>query len=81
MKDLIFNVLSELGINFTECEKASCNEININDYIYDSLELITFAILLEEKTGLELTDEILNKNNLSSAENFSKILESLMKTN
>lgn len=81
MKDLIFCVLSDLGINFTECEKDSCNEININDYIYDSLELITFAILLEEKTGLELTDEILNKNNLSSVENFSKILESLMKTN
>lgn len=75
MRDKIFIALEGLGINFSEAEKASGQDVDLREYLYDSIELIMFAITLEESVGFELTEEIFIEDNLKSLNTLASILK------
>lgn len=52
----------------------------ISDYIYESIEFINFIIAVEEEFDIELTDDFLNYEILTSAKGFSEKLDYLIET-
>ena len=50
----------------------------ITDYIPDSLTFIQFIVALEETLGVELSDDFLDSDLLSSAKGFAEKLDSFM---
>ena len=79
MRELIFHALDEMGIFFTDSEKKSMNDVNIVDYLPDSIEQIMFVVVLEETIGFELPEELLIKDNLLSLNNLAMKLEIIKK--
>jgi len=75
MRDKIFNALEGLGINFSESEKTSEQDFDLREYINDSIELIMFAVTLEESIGFELTEEIFIEDNLKSLNALANLLK------
>jgi len=72
INDIIFRALEEIGIVFSQ--KTEQGNIDLNEYLDDSLQLIMFAVALEQNLGYALTEDILLKENLQSINFFSEIL-------
>lgn len=75
MKELIYSALSEMGISFTDVEKEHMADVNIGEYIQDSIEQIMFVVALEEHLGFEIPDDVLTKESLSSLNELAALLE------
>lgn len=77
IKKYIFEYFEETGIYISNEEKEK--DIDLRDYLVDSLEHVTFIIEMEEKLGYELPDEILLYDNLSSINGFINMLIEIKK--
>jgi len=77
IKKCIFEYFEETGIYISDEEKEK--DIDLRDYLVDSLEHVTFIIEMEEKLGYELPDEILLYDNLSSINGFINMLIEIKK--
>lgn len=75
MNKKICNILNEMGIYIDNNEQ----DINLLDYILDSIQFMDFIIKLEESLNLEIPDEYLDMNLLRSLDNFSEILNNIAK--
>lgn len=75
MKELIYSAMSDMGISFTDNEKEQISDVNICDYIQDSIEQIMFVVTLEEHLGFEIPDDVLTKESLSSLNELANLLE------
>ena len=76
IKKCIFEILDENGIyiDFDEMEK----DLDLRDYLLDSLQYIYFVVELENKLGIELPDEILIYDFLSSINGFVNMVQDVM---
>ncbi|MBD5116861.1 MAG: acyl carrier protein [Ruminococcaceae bacterium] len=54
-------------------------DVNLQDYISDSILFITFIIKIEEALGIELPDDILLFDQISSIKSFAVNLEETVK--
>ena len=70
---MIIRILEEkLGFVVIDDEQ---DDLNINDYIIDSLTFIEFIIAVEEEIGRELSDDFLDFDILNSAKGFVEKLD------
>lgn len=72
IKKLIYDILDENGIYIAseEIEK----DIDLREYLVDSLQFIYFVIALEDKLGVQLPDEVLVYDHLSSINGFANMI-------
>ena len=57
------------------------NDIDLSEYIIDSLQFISFIVEIENKFGIEIPDELLNIENLKSLNGFSQLIENILGEN
>ena len=74
MYETIITALEEIGI----CVDADVSrlqkddyDINLQEYINDSITFITFIIQLEEKLGIELPDDMVLYGQIASIKSFA----------
>ncbi|MBN2617909.1 MAG: acyl carrier protein [Spirochaetales bacterium] len=66
----IDETLKEMGVDII----VSGADIDLREYIYDSLEYINFVLVLEEKLGIEVTNEAILYDNISSLQGYINLL-------
>ncbi len=64
MKDLLAAILEEMGFIIFDIDNE---DFAISDYITDSIQFLNFIISIEQLLGIELTDDFLKVDILSSA--------------
>lgn len=57
MKDIVINILDEIGIAIDDDEKNS--DFDLSEYFIDSIQFITFIVEIEKELGFELSDDFL----------------------
>ena len=75
-KNDVIEVLNELGI---ETEDIGENDVDLTEFIVESIMFISFIVELEDKLGIEIPEELLDINSIKSLNTFSTILEELLK--
>lgn len=75
MREAIFKALEGIGLFLPDDEKNSDDDIDLTEYIMDSLQFISFVTGLEELLGIEIPDEYLNPNSIQSSKAFIEILK------
>lgn len=71
----ILDVFSNIGVLVDE--KALSNDIDLTEYISDSIQFISFIVELERYLQIELPDEFLLYENIRSLNGFMAIIEQL----
>lgn len=86
VKDIILKTLNEMGISIDisdvshdKPEASPPKDIDIRDYITDSIMFISFVIELEKKLEIEIPDELFFIDTLSSLSGFSYLLVEIIK--
>lgn len=72
IKNDVIEVLNELGI---ETEDIGENDVDLTEFIVESIMFISFIVELEDKLGIEIPEELLDINSIKSLNTFSTILE------
>lgn len=72
IKKTIFDIMEENGVYIDPDEREK--DIDLREYLVDSLQFIFFVVALEEKMGIELPDEVLAYDNLSSVNGFANLI-------
>lgn len=75
MRKLIIECLEEVGISLDKELVCTGQDLNLQEYIIDSIVYINFIVALEEKLGYEVPDEVLLYDKLLSMNAFLKMLE------
>ena len=73
VKKFIFEILDENGIYIDSDEMEK--DLDLRDYLLDSLQYIYFVVELENKLGVELPDEMLIYDHLSSINGFANMIQ------
>ncbi len=68
IKKQIFEILDENGIYIEPGDTGE--DIDLREYLVDSIQYVYFIVELEERLGVELPDEILIYDNLASLNGF-----------
>ena len=76
IKKYIFEILDESGIYIDSSETEE--DLDLREYIVDSLQYVYFIVELEERLGVELDDEILVYDNLSSINGFANMIINML---
>ena len=72
-KEKVLLLLNDLGNGIEECDLTK--DINLQEFIIDSLQFISFIISLEEKFDIEFPDELLQTDNIKSLNAFCDIID------
>lgn len=70
----IYETLLESGIMIDSIEE----DLDLRDFIQDSLQFISFAVNLEQKLNVELDDELLLFDSVASFNNYSQRIYDLL---
>lgn len=76
----IVSSFENIGISL-ECDNINYlldNDLNLQDYIFDSLTFITLIISIEEIFEIELPDNISYYDSMSSLKSFMQLLETII---
>lgn len=68
----IFEIFDENGIYIEESETEE--DIDLREYLVDSIQFVYFIVELEERLGIELPDEFLIYDNLASLNGFGNMV-------
>ena len=77
VKKILINVLEDAGIYVDYEEK---DDINISNYIKDSIQFISIIVAMEEKLKIEIPDELLIIDTFSSFNHLIDIICEITKT-
>lgn len=72
IKLYIFEIFDEAGIYIAENELEQ--DLDLRDYLVDSIQFVYFVVELEAKLDIELPDYILIYDNLSSINGFANMV-------
>ena len=72
IKNIILDILDKSGIYIDPTEMNE--DLDLREYILDSLQYVYFIVELEERLQIELEDEILLYDNLSSINGFVNMI-------
>lgn len=75
IREIVLKSLLEIGIDLQEELNEEKNDIDLREYMTDSIEFITFIVALEENIGTELPDSIIRYDSLCSFNGFCMMLE------
>jgi acyl carrier protein len=76
LREKIFGVLETNGI-YIEDAKGS-EDIDLREYIADSIQFISLIVELEKELDIEFPDEVLVFNNIASLNGFTTIVRSIL---
>lgn len=79
VREKLFEILNDMGI-ICDTEKIE-EDIDLREYIEDSIVFIGFIVEIEAKFNLELDDSVLLYDNLQSLNGFVKMLEGYINDN
>lgn len=68
----IRNILDENGIFIDDDEKSK--DLDLREYLIESLQFIYFIVQLEEQLGIEIPDDMLLYDNLASEIGFANMI-------
>ena len=75
-KQEIKNIMEEIGLDVSDIGN---DDIDLSEYIVDSLMFINFVVELENKFNVDLPDEYLDVDVLKSFNALSTLIEELLK--
>lgn len=78
IKKRVIDCMQKVEIYLPE-DTEDYGNINLNDYIPDSVAFISFIVAVEEEFGIELPDELLMQSALSTVDSFCTQLENVIK--
>lgn len=79
VRDKLFEILNDMGI-ICDTEKVE-EDVDLREYIEDSIVFIGFIAEIEAKFNFELDDSVLLYDNLQSLNGFVKMLEGYINDN
>ena len=79
IKNKMIEILNNLGNSITELDGET--DIDLQEYIVDSLQFISFILSVEESFGIEFPDEMLQIENIKSLNAFCDIVECCVQKN
>jgi acyl carrier protein len=71
----LLEILEESGL-YVE-QKSAGEDIDLREYIVDSVQFMSFIVEIEAQLNIEIPDEILVYDNLASLNGFASILQSI----
>lgn len=74
VKAVIYETLLESGIMINSTDE----DLDLRDFFQDSLQFISFAVNLEQKLNIELSDELLLFDSIASFNNYSQRIYDLL---
>lgn len=74
-QEKIIKILEDMGILVIKNQEE---DINLQDYITDSLQFITFIIELEKAFDIEMPDELLLYENIRSLDGLTSLIEEIL---
>jgi acyl carrier protein len=74
-KSKFLNILNDYGV-LCDSELQENSDIDLRDYIVDSLQFIGLIVEIETQLNIELDDELLLYDNLASLNGFVQLIES-----
>mgnify|MGYP004570533093 CR=1 FL=1 len=77
IRDAVKDTLIEIGAYLEGVDENIDNDINMQDYLRDSIQFISFVVLLEEKLGITIPDELLMYDSIASFSAFCLELENI----
>lgn len=75
MKEIIIESLKEIGV--TLYLEDFQEDFNLQDYIVDSLQFVSFIVMVENRLNITFPDDLLTYDTISSSEAFLDLLERL----
>lgn len=72
IKNYIFDIFDKSGIYIDSSEMEQ--DLDLREYLVDSIQYVYFIVELEERLGLELPDEVLIYDNLASINGFANMV-------
>ena len=72
VRSKIINLFKENGVHLDL--RLNDQDIDLRDYIFDSLHFVSFVVELEEVLKIEIADEMLLYENLSSLNGFANMI-------
>ena len=72
IKKCIFDILDENGIYIDSGEMEE--DLDLREYILDSLQYVYIIVELEDRLGMELPDDVLLYDNLASINGFANMI-------
>lgn len=76
IKKILIDVFEDAGI-YVDCEEK--DDINISNYIKDSIQFISIIVAMEEKLEIEIPDELLELDTFSSFNHLIDIIFEITK--
>lgn len=76
IKKILIDVFEDAGI-YVDCEEK--DDINISNYIKDSIQFISIIVAMEEKLEIEIPDELLALDTFSSFNHLIDIIFEITK--
>lgn len=76
IKNTIFDILDKSGIYIDSTEINQ--DLDLREYLLDSLQYVCFIVELEERLSVELDDEVLIFDNLSSINGFINLIMNMI---
>lgn len=75
VREKLFEILEESGL-YVE-RKSSEEDIDLREYIVDSVQFMSFIVEIESQLNIEIPDEVLAYDSLASLNGFASILQSI----
>ena len=76
IKKILIDVFEDAGI-YVDCEEK--DDINISNYIKDSIQFISIIVAMEEKLEIEIPDELLSLDTFGSFNHLIDIILEITK--
>ena len=78
VREKLLNILEDSGIFIDRDNIQSENDIDLREYITDSIQFISFIVEIEKELNMEFPDEYLLYDKIASLNGFSAIIESFI---
>ena len=78
LRNTVLHCLENIGIDVSELVANTTTHVNLLEYINESITYITFIVELEEKLNLQIPDEFLQIEKLTSLNGFLEMLDSII---
>lgn len=78
VREKLLNILEDSGIFIDRDNIQSEHDIDLREYITDSIQFISFIVEIEKELNMEFPDECLLYDKIASLNGFSIIIESVI---
>lgn len=80
IKDAIEQSINDIGVIFS-FQDTDTDDIDLTEYIEDSIQFVQFIVALEDNLNIEIPNELLNLDLLTSCNGFGSLLQDIITNN